>query len=67
VLSAHPGRVQELIEVPVPRPRNTAQCFSPEFIATKARLEELIYSAEPEDESEYPVVPRLAEAADNVE
>ena len=67
VLSAHPGRVQELIEVPVPRPRNATQCFSPEFIATKARLEELIYSAEPEDENDYPVVPRLAEAADNVE
>jgi NitT/TauT family transport system ATP-binding protein len=67
VLSSHPGRVQELIEVPVPRPRNTTQCFSPEFIATKARLEELIYSAEPEDESDYPVVPRLAEATDNVE
>jgi NitT/TauT family transport system ATP-binding protein len=67
VLSAHPGRVQELIEVPVPRPRDTTQCFSPEFIATKARLEELIYSAEPEDENDYPVVPRLAEAADNVE
>ena len=67
VLSAHPGRVQELIEVPVPRPRNTTQCFSPEFITTKARLEELIYSAEPEDENDYPVVPRLAEAADNVE
>ena len=67
VLSAHPGRVQELIEVPVPRPRNTTQCFSPEFIATKARLEELIYSAEPEDENDYPVVPRLAEATDNVE
>ena len=67
VLSAHPGRVQELIEVPVPRPRSATQCFSPEFIATKARLEELIYSAEPEDESDYPVVPRLAEATDNVE
>ncbi len=67
VLSAHPGRAQELIEVPVARPRNTTQCFSPEFIATKARLEELIYSAEPEDENDYPVVPRLAEAADNVE
>jgi NitT/TauT family transport system ATP-binding protein len=67
VLSAHPGRVQELIEVPVARPRNSTQCFSPEFIATKARLEELIYSAEPEDENDYPVVPRMAEAADNVE
>jgi NitT/TauT family transport system ATP-binding protein len=66
VLSAHPGRVQELIEVPVMRPRNTTQCISPEFIATKARLEQLIYSEEPEDHS-YPAVPRLAEASDNVE
>ena len=67
VLSAHPGEVQELIEVPVPRPRNTAQCITPEFIATKARLEELIYSAETEDDKDYPVVPRLTEAEDNVE
>src|ERR1700704_650022 len=44
VLSAHPGQVQEMIEVPVPRPRSAAQIISPEFIATKARLEELIYS-----------------------
>ena len=44
VLSAHPGRVQELIEVPVPRPRSLTQSITPEFLATKARLEELIYS-----------------------
>jgi len=44
VLSAHPGRVQELIEVPVPRRRSLAQVITPEFLATKARLEELIYS-----------------------
>ena len=43
VLSAHPGEVQELIEVPVPRPRNPAQFITPEFLATKARLEELIH------------------------
>jgi len=46
VLKAHPGEVQELIEVPVPRPRNPMQFNSPEFIATKARLEELIHHAE---------------------
>ena len=28
VLSAHPGEVQELIEVPVPRPRSAAQLIS---------------------------------------
>jgi NitT/TauT family transport system ATP-binding protein len=45
VLSAHPGRVQELIEVPVPRPRGIAQIVTLPFLATKARLEELIYTA----------------------
>ena len=51
VLSPHPGQVQELIEVPVPRPRSAAQIVSPEFLATKTRLEELIYSgAAHEDE-----------------
>jgi NitT/TauT family transport system ATP-binding protein len=43
VLAAHPGRVQEVIEVPVPRPRDRSQFLSPEFLATKSRLEHLIY------------------------
>ena len=43
VLAAHPGRVHEVIEVPVPRPRDRAQFLSPAFLATKNRLEELIY------------------------
>jgi hypothetical protein len=30
--------------VPVPRPRSVAQIVSAPFLATKARLEELIYS-----------------------
>jgi NitT/TauT family transport system ATP-binding protein len=68
VLSAHPGEVQELIEVPVQRPRSAAQFISPEFLATKARLEELIYSAHaPEDESDYPIVPLLTDATDSMD
>jgi NitT/TauT family transport system ATP-binding protein len=67
VLSAHPGEVQELIEVPVPRPRTNAQCFSPEFVATKARLEELIYSGRSDDDNEYPAVPLLTEVENTVE
>jgi NitT/TauT family transport system ATP-binding protein len=70
VLKAHPGEVQELIEVPVPRPRQMEQFISEEFLATKARLEELIYSkaAVGEDEEElYPMMQRLAEVGDNVE
>ena len=78
VLKAHPGEVQELIEVPVPRPRHLSQIISDEFLATKARLEELIYSINighdaeggpvgGDDDSLYPMVARLTDVADNVE
>jgi NitT/TauT family transport system ATP-binding protein len=45
VLAAHPGRINEVIEVPVPRPRDRAQFLSGSFLATKNRLEELIYGS----------------------
>ncbi len=73
VLSAHPGEVQELIEVPVPRPRSTVQFATSEFLTTKARLEELIHigrHAPPEEEEtdeDYPVLARMTNVADNVE
>jgi len=52
VLGAHPGRVLEIIEVPVPRPRSAEQFLSGPFLATKARLEELIHGhASVSDES----------------
>jgi NitT/TauT family transport system ATP-binding protein len=43
VLGNHPGRVLEIIEVPVPRPRAVEQSLSGPFLATKARVEELIH------------------------
>ncbi|HEX6243672.1 MAG TPA: ABC transporter ATP-binding protein [Polyangiales bacterium] len=43
VLAAHPGRINEVIEVPVPRPRERSQQLSGSFLATKNRLERLIY------------------------
>jgi NitT/TauT family transport system ATP-binding protein len=49
VLLPQPGRVGELIENPVPRPRSRDQELSPEFLAVKRRLEELIHPAETED------------------
>ena len=71
VLKAHPGEVQEIIEVPVPRPRSPAQFNTPEFLATKARLEALIHpEAEevPEDEAAVkPHMIRFTNVADNVE
>ena len=70
VLSAHPGEVQELIEVPVPHPRSPAQFISPEFLATKARLEELIHQGaghDDEDAETYQMVARLTDVTDDVE
>jgi len=76
VLKAHPGAVQELIEVPVPRPRSAMQTSSPEFQATKARLEALIHppshsssdkAAHGEDDDIVPSVIRMTDVADNVE
>jgi NitT/TauT family transport system ATP-binding protein len=70
VLSAHPGEVQELIEVPVPRPRSSAQFISPEFLSTKARVEELIHKGAVEDEEDagtYQMVARLAGVADDID
>ena len=70
VLKAHPGEVQELIEVPVPRPRAAMQTTSPEFLATKARLEALIHPHESEEKDEDTVKPnmiRFVNVADNVE
>ena len=69
VLSAHPGQVQELIEVPVPRPRSVAQFISPEFLSTKARLDELIHKSNSEDEEEgtFSMITRLTDVGDEVE
>jgi NitT/TauT family transport system ATP-binding protein len=70
VLSAHPGEVQELIEVPVPRPRSAAQFITPEFLATKARLEELIHKSKSDDDEEaatFSMIARLTDVSDEVE
>lgn len=46
VLKSHPGEVQEMIEVSVPQPRSPEQLLSPEFLATKKHLENLIHPPE---------------------
>ncbi len=48
VLGAHPGRVLEIIEVPVARSRAPEQFLSGHFLATKRRLEQLINHRETE-------------------
>ena len=73
VLKAHPGEVQELIEVPVPRPRIAGNYTSPEFLATKARLEALIHPPKSAEEKELEEVSitqhmiRFVNVEDNVE
>ncbi|MDE1182648.1 ABC transporter ATP-binding protein [Paraburkholderia sp.] len=70
VLKANPGEVQELIEVPVPRPRDYSQVTSPEFLATKARLEALIHPPtehDAEDDAVKPHMVRMTDVDDNVE
>jgi NitT/TauT family transport system ATP-binding protein len=43
VLGPNPGRILEVIEVPVPRPRDASQFLSEPFVATKRHLEHLIH------------------------
>ena len=56
VLKANPGEIQELVEVPVPRPRGPEQFLSPQFRATKIRLEELIHPSPEESKDDFKVV-----------
>ena len=44
VMGANPGRIMELIENPVPRPRNREQFISRSFLSLKRRLSELIHA-----------------------
>ena len=69
VLKAHPGEVQEVIEVPVPRPRSPDQFISLEFLATKKRLEELIHPpvTDEEEGDEGLHLIRMAKAGEEVE
>ena len=65
-MGANPGRLVEFIENPVPRPRSAAQFLSPEYLALKMRLEELIHPPVEVEEDKLPVV-KLTDADDEVE
>jgi NitT/TauT family transport system ATP-binding protein len=43
VLDANPGRVHELVEVPVPRPRSEDQLFDPAFMATRRHIDGIMH------------------------
>jgi NitT/TauT family transport system ATP-binding protein len=66
VMGVNPGGIREVIENPVPRPRDATQFLSPEFLALKARLDELIHGPADQPEEKLPVI-KLTEAGDEVE
>ncbi len=66
VLGSNPGRVLEFIENPVPRPRTPEQCTSPEFMAVRRRLDELIHPPVELEEERVPMV-KMTAAGDDVE
>jgi NitT/TauT family transport system ATP-binding protein len=67
VLGVNPGGMREIIENPVPRPRSAGQMLTPEFLAVKHRLDELIHGPVSEQEEEKLPVIKLTEAGDEVE
>lgn len=67
VLDANPGRVNEMIEVPVPRPRTIEQFLEPEFLAARQRLDELIHPPTQDDEEDKLNMIRFTKVGDEVE
>jgi NitT/TauT family transport system ATP-binding protein len=67
VLGVNPGGAREIIENPVPRPRTVAQLLSPEFLAVKARLDDLIHTPSGDDEEDKLPVIKMTAAGDEVE
>ena len=56
-LKANPGEINELIEVPLPRPRRSRMLLEPEFLATREHIDKLIRpTVKREDECEFKVV-----------
>jgi NitT/TauT family transport system ATP-binding protein len=56
VLDANPGRVREVTEVPVPRPRSFDQIADPAFLATRKHIEHLIHPPGNEAKESFPVL-----------
>jgi len=66
VLDAHPGRLREMMEVPVPRPRHPDQFMSPTFLSARHHLEELIHPRGGAAAEKLPLV-RMTQVGDDVE
>lgn len=66
VLEARPGRISEIIEVPVPRPRSSEQLLDPTFLSTRRRVDELIHPKQSSTVENLPLF-RMTVVGDDVE
>jgi len=66
VLGARPGHIKEIINVPLSQPRTNEVFLDPYFIATKARLEELIHPPGATDEAAPLSLPRMTLVGDDI-
>jgi len=68
VLAAHPGRILEIINVPLLQPRSAEALLAPRFLATRKRLDELIHppKSTTEDEPDKLPVMRMTLVGDDV-
>jgi NitT/TauT family transport system ATP-binding protein len=65
VLGTNPSRVAEIIESPVPRPRDRSQIITPEFQRMQRRLNDLIHP--PGEEEDLVHISRMTIVGDDVE
>jgi NitT/TauT family transport system ATP-binding protein len=66
VMGSNPGRLLEVVEVPVPRPRTPEQMETPLFIATRRHISGLIHRDRTVTTDKLPVV-RMTVVGDDVE
>jgi len=66
VLDAHPGRIAEIIEVPVPHPRTPADFTHPRFLATRKRVDELIHPPRKDGDEDRLPITRMTLVGDDV-
>jgi NitT/TauT family transport system ATP-binding protein len=65
VLAPHPGRIAEVIEVPLPQPRSPEMFLDPRFVVTRKRLDDLIHPKEVAAAERLPIT-RMTVVGDDV-
>lgn len=66
VLEARPGRIAEIVDVPVSRPRSAEQLLDPRFLSTRRRVDQLIHPRKDAAMEELPLF-RMTIVGDDVE